>query len=68
MSDPQVQARGMVVEVGGVRQFGPPVKLSGHVPPTPSPAPGAGADTDALLSGLGLDIEEIRRLRDAGVI
>jgi len=68
MANPQVQARGMVVEVGGVRQFGPPVKLSGHVPPTPSPAPGAGADTDALLSGLGLDIEEIRRLRDAGVI
>ncbi|AWI78566.1 carnitine dehydratase [Parazoarcus communis] len=68
LSNPQVQARGMVVEVGGVRQFGPPVKLSGHVPPAPSPAPGAGADTDALLSGLGLDSEEIRRLRDAGVI
>ncbi|MDX9836341.1 MAG: CaiB/BaiF CoA-transferase family protein [Azoarcus sp.] len=68
LSNPQIKARGMVVEVGGVRQFGPPVTLSGYVPPAPSPAPGAGADTDALLSGLGLDSEEIRRLRDEGVI
>ncbi len=68
LDDPQLTARGMVVEVRGVRQFGPPVKLSEFEPGTPRPAPSAGADSDALLAGLGVDAERIGRLRRDGVI
>lgn len=68
LDNPQVQARGMVQVVGGVRQFGPPVRLSGYVPDAPTPAPAAGADTDELLARLGVDAAEIERLRAIGVI
>ncbi|PKO52766.1 MAG: carnitine dehydratase, partial [Betaproteobacteria bacterium HGW-Betaproteobacteria-21] len=68
LDDPQVLARGMVQEVAGVRQFGPPVRLSGYKPDAPTPAPAAGADTDEVLARLGVDPAEIARLRVAGVI
>ena len=68
LTNAQVQARGMVVDVGGVRQFGPPVRLSGHVADAARPAPRPGADADQVLSGLGLSREEIARLRETGVI
>jgi len=67
--NPQLQARGMVTEVGGVRQFGPPVRMSG-LPAAPSrPAPAvAGADSETVLTEAGLEDAEIARLRSAGVI
>ncbi|MDO9597185.1 MAG: CaiB/BaiF CoA-transferase family protein [Azoarcus sp.] len=68
LDNPQVLARGMVQEVAGVRQFGPPVRLSGYKPDAPTPAPAAGADTDEVLARLGVDPAEIARLRVAGVI
>lgn len=68
LDNPQVLARGMVQEVAGVRQFGPPVRLSGYEPDAPTPAPAAGADTDEVLARLGVDLAEIARLRVAGVI
>lgn len=68
LSNPQLQARGMVREVAGVRQFGPPVRMSGHTSTASTPAPAAGADTERILSSLGLGEDEIASLRDAGVI
>lgn len=68
LSNPQVQARGMVIEVAGIRQFAPPFRLSAHEPPPPAPAPAAGADTDAILGALGLSDADLRRLRAAAVI
>lgn len=68
LDNPQLQARAMVQEVGGVRQFGPPVRLTGYTPAAPTPAPGAGADTDRVLASLGVDAAEISRLRAKGVI
>ncbi|WP_088178907.1 CaiB/BaiF CoA transferase family protein [Thauera butanivorans] len=69
LENPQLQARGMVVEVDGVRQFGPPVKLSGMPEQVFRPAPAvAGADSDAVLGEAGLSVADIARLREAGVI
>lgn len=68
LENPQLLARAMVQEVGGVRQFGPPVRLSGYTPDAPTPAPAAGADTDEVLAALGVDAAEIRRLHAMGVI
>ena len=69
LENPQLKARGMVVEVDGVRQFGPPVKLSGMPEQVFRPAPTvAGADSDAVLGEAGLSAADIARLRGAGVI
>lgn len=68
LENPQLLARGMVATVDGVRQFGPPVRLSGFEPGPFKPAPQAGGDNDAVLESLGLDAAEIARLRTAGVI
>jgi len=69
LENAQLRARGMVMEVGGVRQFGPPVRLGAMPPGAASPAPArAGADTDEILAGLGLGADERARLRAAGVI
>ena len=69
LENPQLQARGMVTEVGGVRQFGPPACLSGMplIPARPAPAV-AGANSDAVLSEAGYAPADIERLRQAGVI
>src|SRR5690606_8214069 len=69
LRNPQLRARGMVRDVGGVTQFGPPVRLAGFEPAMPRPAPAsAGDDGDEVLAALGLDATEIAGLRDAGVI
>lgn len=48
LQHPHIQARGMVVEVGGVRQFAPPFGLSDYTLGEATPAPVADADGDAL--------------------
>lgn len=67
LDDPQVRTRDMVVEVGGVRQFAPPVRMSGFAF-TGAAAPVAGADNEAILTALGVSAEELAQLRDDGVI
>ncbi len=72
-AEPQVVAREMIVDVphsqgGSVQMPGNPVKLSEHVDSYASP-PTLGEHTDAVLSDLlGLDEQEIGRLRAAGTI
>jgi crotonobetainyl-CoA:carnitine CoA-transferase CaiB-like acyl-CoA transferase len=71
--DPQVKARGMVVEtehpeVGPVREVGVAIKLSETPGSVRRAAPYRGEHTDQVLKELGLTPEEIRALRDRGVV
>ena len=73
-ADPQVAARGMIVEAqgpGGVKLkvVASPIKLSRTTLPVPSASPGLGDDTAwALGSLLGVDDTEIEALRREGVV
>lgn len=71
-ADPQVQARGMVVEfdhpvAGRVKTVGTPVKLSRTAPQPPEPAPLLGEHTRAILREAGYSDREIDALIEAGV-
>lgn len=69
LENPQLRARGMVVEGSGAPQFGRAVRLSGMPPQRAAAAPAhAGADSVAILAGLGLTEQDIARLRAARVI
>jgi len=68
MAHPQLQARGMLPEVDGLRQFAPPLKLSGLDFAVPSPSPKVGADGTAILREAGFADDEIDALRAGGVI
>jgi alpha-methylacyl-CoA racemase len=68
-----VRARQMVVELdqpgtGGVRQLGPPVKLSRTPAEVATPAPALGEHTDAVLSGVGYGDDEIEALKESGAV
>lgn len=73
-ADPQVQARGLRVElqhpaVGSVPQVANPMRLSATPVEYRSAPPLLGEHTDAVLSALlGLSAADITRLRDTGVI
>ena len=68
MSDPQVQAREMVLEtehptLGRIRTLGTPIKL-GSTPLVPGrPAPRLGQHTDEVLQEAGYTVEEVAALR-----
>lgn len=56
VSDPQIAARNMIVDAGGVRLAGNPVKLSSTPdPPTRGPAPELDGDRDAILAEVAED-------------
>ena len=73
LSDPQVNARDMVVEIphtegGSFRAPGNPVKMDNHED-TWEPPPKLGEHTDEVLRQLlNMDDKEIKRLREAGTI
>jgi crotonobetainyl-CoA:carnitine CoA-transferase CaiB-like acyl-CoA transferase len=72
-ADPQVQARGMTVDVahplaGSVRLVSSPMKLSATPVRHDRAPPLLGADTEAVLAEFGLDAEAIMELRRAGAI
>ncbi|MBC7248722.1 MAG: CoA transferase [Anaerolineae bacterium] len=72
-ADPQVQARGMLVEVehpleGGLKQLGMPIKLSGTPGTVRTPPPRLGEHTEELLRALGYNAEAIADLREQGVV
>ncbi len=74
LSDPQLAARDMVVELehsvaGAVRVLGVPVKLSESAGAVRTPPPSLGQHTDHVLQDLlGLDEAARTRLREAGAI
>jgi crotonobetainyl-CoA:carnitine CoA-transferase CaiB-like acyl-CoA transferase len=74
LRDPHFRARGSLVEVdnpgvGPVTMQAPVPRLAQTPLPTPGPAPELGQHTDEVLQGLlGLSAEEVRRLREAGVV
>ena len=71
-ADPQVQARGMIVDVpttaGMVRTVGTPIRERGERPGPLPPAPGFGTHTDEALAEAGYSGEEIASLRADGVV
>ena len=72
-SDPQVQAREMVVEMdhpvaGRIRNIGIPVKLSETPGTVRRPAPTLGEHTDEVLAEFGFSAREIGRFRKSRVV
>jgi crotonobetainyl-CoA:carnitine CoA-transferase CaiB-like acyl-CoA transferase len=72
-ADPQVVDQEMVLEQehpghGVVRMLGFPIKFAEAPCGLRRPAPEVGGDTDAVLRQLGYQLEEIARLRAAGVV
>ena len=59
LADPQIEARGMVVEADGVKMLGNPVKLSGDNGQPYSRAPHLGEHTEEVLLAAGLSPEEV---------
>jgi alpha-methylacyl-CoA racemase len=68
MVHPQLQARGMLPEIDGLRQFAPPFKMSDHEFAIRTPAPKVSSDETALLRAVGYAEADIARMRAQGVI
>lgn len=68
LDNPHLAARGMVIEVDGVRQFAPPLRMTDFSPGPFTPAPAAGEHSEQLLAELGLGADDIERLRQQRVI
>lgn len=71
IGDPQVRHRGMIAEVpeGSGRRFvRVPILRPGEPGRTEAPAPRLGEHTDEILAGLGLNADDIARLRSSGAI
>jgi alpha-methylacyl-CoA racemase len=71
MDDPQVKARGTVVEAAGVPIPANPVRLAmgGEVTGTATEAPHqVGQDTDDVLASAGFSAADIAGLREAGLV
>ncbi len=73
LHDPQAEFREVVSEIGSGRlgavpTVGAPLRFDGKRTDAELPPPALGEHTDKVLAGLGLETEEIRRLREAGVI
>jgi len=68
LENEQLLARGMLVEVDGVRQFAPPFKISELPFAVRLPAPAAGEHSEEILREAGFGADEITRLRALKVI
>jgi crotonobetainyl-CoA:carnitine CoA-transferase CaiB-like acyl-CoA transferase len=62
LADPQLEARGMLVEAGGVRMVGNPVQLAGVADGPRRAAPRLGEHTRELLEEIGLAAGEVEAL------
>lgn len=65
---PQLEARGMLVESDGLRQFAPPIKMSDFAFAIRRPAPKVDGDGTAILRTAGYADAEIADLQRQGVI
>lgn len=69
LEDPQILNRDMVLDLpGGARYVGSPLKLSQTPPRLDCASPQLGEHTEALLAEAGLQLDEIKQLRDEGAI
>lgn len=68
LTHPQFVSRSMSVHADGVRQFSPPVKLSGWQFAVERNAPSTGEHSVEILQEAGYGDEEITSLRQSGVI
>ena len=65
--DPQMTARGMVIEADGLTQFAPPLKLSGFDFAIKNKAPKVGEHSAQILRQAGYDDAEIQALGAASI-
>jgi len=68
LQNEQLLARGMIVEVDGVRQFAPPFKISDLPFEARLPPPAAGEHSEEILRQGGFSVDEIGHLRAQKVI
>jgi alpha-methylacyl-CoA racemase len=72
VDDPQVRARGAVVEVDGKPFPANPIRIHGADGPRTStvttPPPPIGADTDAVLVEAGFSADEVSAMHDSGLL
>ena len=68
LSDVQAQHRMMVGPIGGMPVVGSPVRLDGERADSDLPPPALGEHTDQVLAALGVDADELARLRAEGVL
>ncbi len=66
--DEHLAARGVVLEIDGVRQPAPAPRFSRTESRVQGPPVVPGHDTDEILAGLGRSADEIGALRDTGVV
>jgi len=68
LQDPQIRARGLVVEDGGFTLIGSPIKLSDTPAIRPAKPANLGEHTGAILEELGYDAQQVAALRERRVI
>jgi crotonobetainyl-CoA:carnitine CoA-transferase CaiB-like acyl-CoA transferase len=68
LSDVQAQHRAMVRTLAGMPLVGSPVRLEGERADSDLPPPALGEHTEAVLTGIGLEPNDIERLKSEGVI
>ncbi len=68
IADPQVQARKLIHQIGGMTLVASPIKLSDTPAVTPTAPPQFGQHTDEVLRGLGLSATAIAELRAKHIV
>ena len=68
LANEQVQARGMIEMVDGKPAFASPLQFRDAEATAAGPAPKLGANTAQVLGALGVNADELARLKSAGVI
>ena len=67
IANEQISARQMVLNVDGLTQFAPPLKMSGFEFSIRQPAPKAGEHNAAILAAAGYSTDEIQRLESVAL-
>jgi alpha-methylacyl-CoA racemase len=67
-SHPHHVERDCFVDANGYRQVAPPVRFSRTPATIGGPSPAAGADNERVLAELGIDAEQLAKLRADGVV
>ncbi len=68
-ADPQVQSRKIAIELGGMPLVGNPIKFSRSTMTYEKRPPALGQDTMQILTEeLGLDSDQIKKLREMGIV